>query len=184
MRVETSGVTRIVIIGRRWAVKIPHLMLFVPNQSNRFGWMVRGWLANRSEWRQRRRTDVARPVLTLGHLIVVFPAATAVGRGDRSGPWDNWDDIPDDRLRDERKPSSWGMFTDGWRIIDYDRSWEANHMGIIGWLYYANQRRLGNNWSKLPPYRGRSVVTDAAGQRITLLDPPAETGGGDAGLLP
>lgn len=151
------GVTRTVFVGPRWAVKVPRLQMDRPSGwravHSEIGWVVRGWLANRSEWRQRHRADVARPVLTFGHFAVVFPAAIEVG-DDRltdpgPGPWVGFEDIEDGRRRDELKPSSWGRFPDGWRIIDFDRAWDQNGRGIIGSLYFGNQERLARKWSKL-----------------------------------
>mgnify|MGYP001560855129 CR=1 FL=1 len=139
------GVTRTVFVGRRWAVKVPSL-----HHRN----LVRGWLANRSEWRQRHRTDVYRPLLTLGHLALVFPAANELAvEGDWAeptfdGPWTGHEDIEENR--DERKPSSWGRFGNRWLIIDFDRAWQQHDRGLIGRLYYGRQERLARRWMALP----------------------------------
>jgi hypothetical protein len=126
------GVTRVVFVGRRWAVKMP---------SVGYAWGVRGWLANRSEWRQRRRRGVARPVLTLGHVVLVMPVAERIGR---------WDSVAGEG--DEAKPSSWGWFGDrGWLLVDFDRAWEQDDRGWVGGLYYGRQERLARRWSNLPP---------------------------------
>lgn len=124
------GVTRWVLLIGPWAIKIPK--------------NFRGWLANQSEWRQRKRIDVARPKLTLVHFLVVFPRADEIGR---------WG--PEDFVRrheyslEESKGSSWGKFGGVWMLIDYDRAWQ-HPRSLIAWPYYWNQERLSRKWSKLP----------------------------------
>jgi hypothetical protein len=156
------GVTRAVVVGRRWVVKFPRLQLFSRSPEtriahSRLGWATRGWLANRSEWRQRHRPDVAQPVLTLGHLAVVFPAAARVGGDDIAGPWLD----PHGRRDDECKPDSWGLFPDGWRIIDFDHSWEEDDRGVVGRLYYGRQERLARQWGLPPWWKPGPGATDA-----------------------
>lgn len=137
-----SGVTRTVHKVGPWAVKRPG------------GWggyrpaaLLRGWLANRSEWKQRHRPDVARPRWTLFYIVQGYP----IGR------------LPDQYLFDllvsgwlracgysaeEAKPSSWAYF-DRPRLIDSDRAWQ-HPRGIIGAIYYGNQERLARKWMRLP----------------------------------
>lgn len=147
MRRVTTGVTRTVYVGRRWAFKVPRLDLagLRPGQ-HRVG-LVRGWLANRSEWRQRHRPDVARPVATLGHLVLVMPAADHVPPNDSPPPcapaW--W---PGESA-DEAKGSSWGLFGTEWKLIDFDRAWTEHDRGLVGRLYYAGQARKGRRWARL-----------------------------------
>jgi hypothetical protein len=149
-----KGITRIVFVGRRWAIKMPR------RYDSRFWlWWVRGWLANQSEWRQRDRPDVARPVFTLFHIALVFPAAIEVGNdkieGGRivggPGPWLTFEERclsfeERDDHADEMKPSSWGRFADGWKIIDFDRAWHSNHRSLAGKLYYERQERMARRW--------------------------------------
>lgn len=131
--------TRTVFVGRRWAMKVPTLRY----RRN----MLRGWLANRSEWRQRKRRDVARPVATLFHLVLVMPSAYCTGdqlQGKLEGPWF-------DRAGDEAKPCSWGWFRDrGWRLVDYDAAWEPGDRGLVGGVYYWIQERRARRWMRLP----------------------------------
>lgn len=110
-----------------------------------FGTFVRSWLANRSEWCQRDRPDVARPLLTLLHLVVVFPAAdeVAVGRGV---PWQARAHSHS-HSGDEAKASSWGRFGHRWLLIDYDRAWESPR-GFVGGRYYLHQERLARRWAR------------------------------------
>ena len=119
------GVTRTVFLTCRWAVKVP---------GGYGGMLVRGWLANRSEWRQRHRRRVCRPVLSLLHFVLVMPRAQHVGWIDDSqqtGPWDGC-------RGDKAKPSSWGWFGDRYLLIDYDLSWRVDR-GIIGGIYFGWQ---------------------------------------------
>lgn len=140
------GVTRTVVVGRRWAVKIarPSWRLSPEMGLTPWGTFIRSWLANRSEWRQRDRPGVARPVATVGHVLVVFPAARAVAVEGLMGPWCDRAD------GDEAKPSSWGHFPgEGWLLIDFDRCWEAADRGWVGGLYYRHQERLARRWADL-----------------------------------
>lgn len=130
------GVTRTVFVGTRWAVKVPS-----PH------YVLRGWLANQSEWRQRRRAGVNRPVATVGHVATLYRAADRVGCDADVGPFGRRDEFTYDG--DEEKPSNWGVFDGEWRLIDFDRAWERPR-GIVGRLYYANQARLARKWSRLP----------------------------------
>lgn len=137
------GVTRTVFVGRRWVVKVPRIHWSLSPEMGTAPWwcFARAWLANRSEWRQRDRTGVARPVLTFGHLAVVFPAAFRVAPDDGEvGPWC-------DHSGDEGKGSSWGYFPgEGWLLIDYDRAWEQDDRGLVGGIYYGRQERLARKW--------------------------------------
>jgi hypothetical protein len=135
------GATRVILIGSRWAVKIP---------AADYSWGLRGWLANRSEWRQRRRTDVIRPIVSFAHLVVVFPAALEIGDDDedRVGPWSS---MAPSRYPDESRANSWGRFEDGWRLVDFDRCWDREDRGIVGGLYFARLERLARKW-QLPAW--------------------------------
>lgn len=135
MRLIRSGITRNVILTRHWAIKVP----------NSYAWGVRGWLANRSEWRQRRRPDVNPPVFTLAYVVSVYRRAvtfTAFRETD-PGPWQT-------HQGDEAKPSSWGCPpASSWRLIDYDRAWAQEDRGWIGALYFGRQERLARRWMNL-----------------------------------
>jgi hypothetical protein len=122
------GVNRTVLLAGRWAFKLPWGLGHVP---------VRGWLANRSDWRQRARPDVCRPLWT---LVLVMPRAEQLWSRDLDGyAYEG----------DETKANSWGRFGDHWLLIDYDRSWDAHDRGLIGRAYWGNQERLARKWSKL-----------------------------------
>lgn len=131
IQVVRTGVTRTVVLIGAWALKVPKRT-----------YLVRGWLGNRSEWRQRNREGVASPVFTLAHVVLVMP------RAERTWPEPyRWESTGDDG--DEGKGSSWGLFGVHWLLIDYDRYWE-HPRGLVGGVYLANQERLGRKWSKLP----------------------------------
>jgi hypothetical protein len=133
--VRRDGVTRLVVLVGRWAIKIVRL-------DSTMGF-VRSWLANESEWRRRRAQGVNAPIWTVVHLVAVYP------RADEIGCWDPEDcPFPADG-NEERKGSSWGRFGDRWLLVDFDRAWQQPR-SLIGWLYYWNQDRLGRKWSKLP----------------------------------
>lgn len=129
------GVTRTVLVTRRWAIK-------VPTTKYPRNW-IRGYLANQSEWRQRDRPGVNRPLCTLAHLVVVHPAADVVGHREWGhGPWVGRDG-------DDAKPCSWGRFGGAWRLIDFDRAW-VDPRGIVGPAYYAIQEWRARRWMRLP----------------------------------
>lgn len=137
MKIVKTGVSRNVILTERYAIKYPKPVFFWP--------FIRGWLANQSEWRQRKRRRVARPVFTLFHFFVWYPRAKYIGL------WPSWDapDFTYGMSEEERKGSSWGNFSfHEWKLIDFDRAWE-NPRGVIGRVYYWRQERLGRKWSKL-----------------------------------
>ena len=136
------GVTRTVVLTKRYAIKLPW------GQGHS---VLRGWLANRSEWKQRRRPDVLRPVLTLGHFVVVFPRVSTYVEWGASFVWNFTKFVlPDYPDGDEAKESSWGLHDMKFVLIDFDRAWESPGRGIVGGLYYGNQERLARKWMKLP----------------------------------
>jgi hypothetical protein len=136
VRIARNGVTRLVVLAGPVAVKLPRL-----------GNVVRGWLANRSEWHQRGRDDVARPWLSVGHIALVMPRADEVCDDEyRREPSDG------EVGRDEAKGSSWGRFGDRWLLIDFDRSWEPPR-GLVGSLYFGRQERTARRWMRLPVAR-------------------------------
>lgn len=125
------GVTRTVVVGRHYAVKVP---------SVRHRYVIRGWLANRSEWKQRRRLDIVRPVLTLGHLALVYPTADGL-MSEREWSLQRHVLIRDGYSHEEAKASSWGRFGGRWLLLDFDRAWQPP-LGIIGGLYFGHEERL------------------------------------------
>lgn len=127
------GTCRTVLLTGRWAVKFPWGLGRQP---------VRGWLANRSEWRQRYRANVCRPSLSLAHVALIMP------RAERSAREGELSFCREDET-DEQKSSSWGYFGDRWLLVDFDRSWETHDRGLIGRLYWGNQERLARKWMKL-----------------------------------
>lgn len=147
MRVERSGVTRLVLLVGPYAVK-------VPRWHNRRFWAgpLRGWLANRSEWKQRRRDGVNRPLLTLGHVAAVYRRAVAVGASDpeRAPSFARRVVVDEDGERldcEESKGSSWGWFEDRWLLIDYDKAYEPPR-GVVGGVYYGRQERMARRWMR------------------------------------
>ena len=134
------GVTRTAYRVGRWAVKVP----------NR-GWLVRGYLANQSEWRHRDRADVNAPVFHLLGLVAVYPLAETMDRGHS----DHFEATVTPVLvhlgysQEEAKPSSWGRVGDRWLVIDFDEAWSVPRRGLIGRAYYWNQDRLGRKWSAM-----------------------------------
>ena len=141
------GVTRSVWLTRRWAIKVP----------SRYGWGVRGWLANQSEWHQRRDPAVVAAVFTFAHVVAVYPRAARIGSADEPGPWDH---APPG---DEAKPSSWGWYPSAhtsrgtWRLVDYDRCW-AQPRTVVAALYFGRQERMARRWLALDP--SATVVQD------------------------
>lgn len=82
MKVVRSGVTRTVILIGPWAIKtIPlhgHGPLGPRAWKPMWRWLVEGWRCNRSEWCQRARPDVNPPLVTFGHLALVFRRADQI----------------------------------------------------------------------------------------------------------
>lgn len=140
IEVVTTGVTRTVILTPRLAIKIA---------GRRGRYLVRGWLANRSEWKQWKRRDANEPGVSLFHLVTVSRRAELLGT-DTDFDWDEveaWASLCGYQ-GDEVKLSSWGRVGGRWVLIDFDRSWEKPY-GLVGAIYQANQDRLGRKWSKL-----------------------------------
>ena len=106
------GCTRTVLLVGRWAIKVPSIKYRRP---------IRGWLANRSEWRQRRRPDVFPPVLTICFVVQVYRRASWTARWQPEHcPFEGYS-------VEESKGESWGLYPGGgWKLIDYDRSWAPN----------------------------------------------------------
>lgn len=137
MRIVRTGVTRTVILTRSYAIKVPR-----SRDLRYFGWFLRGWLANQSEWRQRSREGIARPVFTLFHFVTWYPRADEIGTWEPSQS--DWYAAENDK--DEIKGSSWGKFGESWRIIDYDRSWHPDFRSRLGQLYFGRQERMARKW--------------------------------------
>lgn len=152
------GVTRRVFLTERWAFKVPLVTLDDRWRHQFLRWAVRGWLANRSEWRQRSRPDVAEPVFSFFHFVLVMPRAITTGDAegfeetDPTKPWFGYELIDDGRKTDEMKPSSWGWFGEerGWLHIDFDRSWE-HPRGCVGGIHFWRQECQGRRWAKMSP---------------------------------
>lgn len=127
-----SGITRVVVVGPKRAVKFP-------NYSNGF---FRGWLANQSEWGHRLRHDALTPTHTFFHLALVFPRAECPRESEvagRSWPWAAYDG-------DEGKSTSWGWYRGECLLVDFDRAWER--ISFLAWCYYRNQDRKGRKWAR------------------------------------
>lgn len=132
------GITRYVVGVGPYAIKLP------------WGYgrsVLRGWLANRSEWRQRHCPDVNPPFLTLGHFVLVSRRAEQPISDEwweaNIRPW-----LVRTYCAEESKPCSWGLTADGWRLIDFDRAWHADDRGLIGGVYYGRQERMARRWMR------------------------------------
>lgn len=125
------GVTRTVYRCGRWAVKVPG------GQGRR---LVRGWLANQSEWRQRHRADVARPWLTLAHVVLVMPVADRAADDtwweEHARPWLTAAGYSDE----ESKSSSWGLFGRRWLLVDFDRASDHPRTAAAAVYYWLQER--------------------------------------------
>lgn len=131
------GCTRYVLGIGPYAIKLP------------WGYtrsLLRGWLANRSEWRQRHRPDVATPIATLGHLVLVYRRAEQPISDEwweaNVRPW-----LARTYSAEESKSCSWGLTADGWRLIDFDRAWHPDDRGLVGGVYYGRQERMARRWA-------------------------------------
>lgn len=150
-----QGVTRTVYGTRRFAFKVPRL---------RDGWrdwplnVVRGILANESEWHNRHRRDVATPCVSLFHIVLVMPRADSVG---------NWD--PEDAEsapifqlgydHEELKGDSWGCFDGVWLLIDFDES-HREPRSLLGHWYWGRQERMAREWIGLASPANPSTTED------------------------
>lgn len=145
MQIVRSGVTRNVILTKRYAIKVPCRRWGSRAPWKWIGPLVRGWLANQSEWRQRHRRRVNPPLFTLFHF------ATWYRRAEEVSTWDT-DNAPQATMRryrvEERKGSSWGRFGRRWLLIDYDRCWERP-WGLVARFYYWPQERMFRKWAKV-----------------------------------
>lgn len=135
-----QGTCRTVVLTDRWAFKLPWGLGRNP---------VRGWLANRSEWRQRDRLKVCRPRCTFAHLVLVMPRAICTGVDMWGADEELSEELESHFSSDERKASSWGLFEEGWLLVDYDRCYQAQDRGLVGRLYWGNQERLARKWAQL-----------------------------------
>jgi hypothetical protein len=142
----TDGVTRLVILVGPWALKLPRGMF---RDRRWFGWWIRGWLANRSEWRQRHRSDVCPLMATVGHFVLIARRGEPVDR-------EAWEDSVVDVLVDygysweEAKASSWARFDGRALLVDFDRAWQQGDRGWIGGWYYGRQERAARRWLAMP----------------------------------
>ena len=130
--VQGRGVTRTVLRVHRWAIKLPggHGG-YSPER------LLRGWLANRSEWKDRHRPDVIAPVFSLGGFLNVYPLADALVTGVEPQPWNVFCGYS----HEEAKWSSWGCFDGRWLLLDYDRAWQPEGRGWVGRWYYGRMER-------------------------------------------
>lgn len=120
MELISFGVTRWVVLFGPFAFKFPK--------------HIGGWLANQSEWRQRRKDGVNSPIFTLFHCVTMY------WRAEATGSWDTDEcPFPADR-NEERKGSSWGSINGRWLLIDFDRAW-MNPRSLIGGWYYGRMER-------------------------------------------
>lgn len=138
--VVRHGTCRTVVLTQNWAFKLPWGLAHNP---------VRGWLANRSEWRQRNRPKVCRPRLSVGHVVLVLPRAICTGVELWGADAQLGEELEPHFTSDERKASSWGLFEEGWLLVDYDRCYEPQDRGVVGRLYWGNQERLARKWAQL-----------------------------------
>lgn len=155
MKLDRTGVTRFVLLTRRWAIKVPRVYLPRPELDRGLlrpvDDFVRGWLANRSEWVQRRRRDVNPPVHTLAFFVSVYRRADALVHPRFAEAWEE-DHAEIGYSYEERKASSWGRVGDRWLLIDYDRAW-AEPRGFVGGIYYRRQERAARQWAELSAER-------------------------------
>lgn len=154
VQIVTSGVTRVVFLAGRWAVKVPRCHGF---GRSTFWELTRGWLANRSEWRQRDRPGVARPIFTVCHFVVVYPRCLplplemqldleAIHDAESASVYRDGHEAFD---LEETKPSSWKMLDGAPVLVDFDRAWEDHDRGWVGQLYYWRQDWLGRRWARV-----------------------------------
>lgn len=138
------GVTRVVILISRYAIKLPRRYDFFDVPSRFRLWWVRGWLANRSEWKQRRRGNVNPPLFTLGYLISIYRRADSI---PAYGWWDHlvYGQLVEILGWEEAKADSWGLFGDEYKLIDYDKA-DEHPRGIVGDIYYGRQERWFKRW--------------------------------------
>lgn len=146
-----KGITRTVFATKRYAIKFPGSYY----KGHGYGHFARGWLANQSEWKQRKREDVCHPVFTFFHFALIMPIANTDGQelyGDVYMRVENKKFVgyidPSDRdikHADELKASSWGLFGIGedeqWLLLDYDRCYKLPRKGLINRLYWWNEER-------------------------------------------
>lgn len=144
-----QGVTRTVWRVGSWAVKVPGGLACKPGWRPVLWPLVRGWLANRSEWQQRWRATVNRPVWTVGYVLQGYRVAELASLGDPE--WHARRVFLEDLhlySDEELKHTSWGKVDGHWVLLDFDRCWEPPR-GWVGGVYWWRQERLGRKWSKL-----------------------------------
>lgn len=164
MEIERSGITRVVLLTKRLAIKTPQVRNRTDFDRTGINAFVRGWLANRSEWKQRHRYGINPPLGTIGYVVNLYLRGDDLDPSNDHQEW-QWDDEKMDWSDewfaelathantygfngDEFKPSSWKQFGGRWLLIDYDRAW-AKPRGLVGWWYYGLQKKNARRWADL-----------------------------------
>lgn len=136
------GVTRSVYKVGNKAVKLPvGLGGFKP-------WnIIRGLMANQSEWKQRnKRDDIVKPLWTVLYIIQVYPIAEPLV----SDPslWNvamRLELIEQGYSAEEASHTAWMWLNDRLFLVDYDRSDEEPRTRLAR-LYFWNEDRKYNKW--------------------------------------
>lgn len=82
MKFVFQGTTRIVILTKKYAIKIPRLNFLKDEWSNRF---IQGWLSNKIEYTNSPHLSCVAPVLKsyLGGLIIVMKRCKTFSKEER-----------------------------------------------------------------------------------------------------
>jgi hypothetical protein len=138
------GVTRSVYKVGNKAVKLPN------GYAGYLPWkLLRGIMANQSEWNQRKtRDDIVKPLWTIFWVVQAYPIAKAPESGQTM--WDvamRLELIEQGYSAEEAHYMAWMWLDDRLLLVDYDRSDEEPRTRLAK-LYFWNEDRKYNKWAR------------------------------------
>lgn len=133
MIVNRRGITRTVIITRRYAIKIPSFRTYGDGFAGMLWSVCRGILANQSEamwWKHSPPDTPLCPVLRswLGCLINVYPRCRPFEvSAERELEMHNreWFPVEMDPQASDNKPENYGWLNGRVVLLDYDMNWNG-----------------------------------------------------------
>lgn len=137
------GCTRLVILTRRYAIKVPTTRPYGRRGEARLHWWCRGLMANTSE-RQWSGMDGVAPVLRswLGGVVQVYPRCAPVGTEWEDATLEDYRAIAAHLPASDKKPTNLGLLEGRVVWIDFDTSW--NGCPHEPWHAFTDEPRGGD----------------------------------------